>query len=173
MLMSLFGTAVRFVRTMPNTPLLVGKGVTGVFVQDNTAKEIVEDLLKSTSQLFYCREEDDLNKVCAISGSGPAYFFLFVEALRDAGVAMGLNREDATQMAIGTCLGAGTLAANSFGKDDVAKLRENVTSKGGTTEAALNQFAAHKLREIVHDAAQAALIRGRELAKDVEMKSKL
>lgn len=158
---------------MPNTPLLVGKGVTGIYVEDNAAKEIVEDLLKSTSALFYCKQEDDLNKVCAISGSGPAYFFLFIEALRDAGVKMGLNKEEATQMAIGTCLGAGQLATNAFGKEDVAKLRQNVTSKGGTTEAALNQFANHKLRETVDAAVDAALQTGRRLAKEVEMKSKL
>jgi pyrroline-5-carboxylate reductase len=94
-----------------------------------------------------------------------------MEALRKAGEEMGLDRDMATEMAIGTCLGAATLAEQS--KDDLSQLRQNVTSKGGTTEQALNSFNTSNLDDVVHKAVFAALHRGRELAAEVEKSSKL
>jgi len=157
------GQKVRLVRTMPNTPLLVKLGVTGVYSTDASAKKEVEALLGATSRIFFVSTEDDLNAVTAISGSGPAYFFAFIEALADAGAQLGLEPEMATQMAIGTALGASTLAANS--KDSISTLRKNVTSKGGTTEQALLSFEKNELTRIVKEAAHAARERGRELSK--------
>lgn len=154
---------VKLVRTMPNTPLLVKLGVTGVYTTDDSAKKQVEALLGATSKLFFVKSEDDLNAVTGVSGSGPAYFFAFIEALAQAGADMGLDPEMAKQMAIGTALGAATLAANS--KDDVSTLRKNVTSKGGTTEQALLTFEKLGLPHIVKEAATAARDRGRELSK--------
>ena len=157
------GQKVRLVRTMPNTPLLVKLGVTGVYTTDRSAKKEVEALLGATSRLFFVPAEDDLNAVTAISGSGPAYFFAFIEALAEAGAKLGLDKEMATQMAIGTALGASTLAAAS--RDSISTLRKNVTSKGGTTEQALISFEKNELARIVAEAASAARERGRELSK--------
>lgn len=157
------GNNVRFVRTMPNTPVLVGQGVTGIFTQDESCKEEVESLLSSTSYIFYVKNEDDLNTVTAISGSGPAYFFAFIEALADAGEKLGLDREVAIQSSIRTALGAATLAAQS--KTDISTLRQNVTSKGGTTEQALKSFENSNLPQIIAKAVIAARDRGRELSK--------
>jgi pyrroline-5-carboxylate reductase len=154
---------VRLVRTMPNTPLLVKLGVTGVYTTDESAKKEVEVLLGATSKLFFVKNEDDLNAVTGVSGSGPAYFFAFIEALAQAGADMGLDHDMATQMAIGTALGAATLAANS--KDSISTLRKNVTSKGGTTEQALLAFERNQLGRIVKESAVAARDRGRELSK--------
>lgn len=153
---------VRLARTMPNTPLLVKLGVTGVYTTDDSAKKDVTNLLGATSQIHFVKTEDDLNAVTGISGSGPAYFFAFIEALAQAGIDMGLDSDMATKMAVGTALGAATLAANS--KDPVSTLRKNVTSKGGTTERALQSFEQSNLAKVVKDAAVAARDRGRELS---------
>lgn len=153
---------VRLVRTMPNTPLLVKLGVTGVYTTDEGSKKEVTNLLGATSQIHFVKNEDDLNAVTAVSGSGPAYFFAFIEALAQAGADLGLDHEMATKMAIGTALGAATLASNS--KESVTTLRKNVTSKGGTTERALQSFEQSGLAKVVKDAAVACRDRGRELS---------
>lgn len=161
------GHKVRLARTMPNTPLLVKLGVTGVYTTEESAKKEITNLLGATSQLFYVKAEDDLNAVTAISGSGPAYFFAFIEALAQAGADLGLDAEMATKMALGTALGAATLASNS--KDSVETLRKNVTSKGGTTAAALDSFEKNGLAKIVKNAAIAARDRGRELSGQAKL----
>lgn len=158
---------VRLVRTMPNTPLLVKLGVTGVYSTDESAKKEVESLLGGTSKIFHVKEEDDLNAVTAVSGSGPAYFFAFIEALTQAGVKMGLDEAMSEKMAIGTALGAATLAANST--DSIGVLRQKVTSKGGTTEQALLSFEKQGLAKIVLNAAVAAQERGRELSRSAKL----
>lgn len=154
---------VKIVRTMPNTPILVSLGVTGVYTTDEDVKQDVESLLGGTSQLFYVKSEDDLNAVIAVSGSSPAYFFLFIEALEQAGVELGMDRETSAKMAIGTALGAATLAAQS--KEPISVLRRNVMSKGGTTERAVQTFERLGLAKIVAEAAKAARDRGREMSK--------
>jgi len=163
---SLKGTGIKFVRTMPNLPLMIGKGVTGVYLENNDARESVEALLGKVSELFFFDKEELLNEVTALSGSGPAYFLAFIESLCNAGVDMGLPKAVATKMAIGTALGAACLAQST---DDIGTLRKSVTSKGGTTEQALLHLHNAGLDQIVRDAVFAALKRSKELAKQSKL----
>ena len=159
------GTAVPVIRTMPNRPALIGAGVTGMFAAPDVTMEqrrLAEQTLQAAGQTVWVARESDLDIVTALSGSGPAYFFLLAELMMQAAVAQGLAPEAARQLAVGTLQGAGALARLSDG--DLAQLRAQVTSKGGTTEAALNAFAAADLRAIVERAMQAAAQRSRELA---------
>lgn len=154
---------VEFVRVMPNMPALIGKGVTGAVVQSERAKRVVEDLFSACSKVFYFKEEKFIDVVTAISGSGPAYFYYFIECLRNAGIGLGLSSEEATAMAIGTALGASLVAESS--QYDIAALREQVTSKKGTTEAALNHMKSQNFEKIVTEAAFSAFERSQQLAK--------
>jgi len=132
----------RIVRAMPNTPALIGLGQTGLFAKPGvtlTERNQIEQIIKGTGQCIWLNDEKLLDSVTAVSGSGPAYVFYLLEALSEAGVELGLTPEDANQLAIGTFIGASHLAHQSA--DSLATLRERVTSKGGTTEAALNQMA--------------------------------
>ena len=159
------GTGVPVVRSMPNRPALIGAGITaacagpGVGHEDRAA---VEGVLSAVGALVWLDDEPLLDAVTAISGSGPAYFFLLIEALEDAGVALGLPRATARQLAIHTALGAGRMAAE--GADAPATLREQVTSKGGTTAAALAVLEHAGLRGIFAEAVAAAARRSAELA---------
>eukprot|EP00029_Vermamoeba_vermiformis_P004595 TRINITY_DN15147_c0_g1_i1.p1 TRINITY_DN15147_c0_g1~~TRINITY_DN15147_c0_g1_i1.p1 ORF type:complete len:265 (-),score=76.01 TRINITY_DN15147_c0_g1_i1:84-878(-) len=157
------GDNIKFVRTMPNTPLLVGKGVTGVYCEEPESMTVIDELLASMSKIIQVPCEDDLNKITALSGSGPAYFFLFIEAMRNAAKDMGFDDQMASDMALGTCLGAAVLASNST--TDVSVLREQVTSKGGTTERALAVFNEEGLENIMKKATKAALDRAVELGQ--------
>lgn len=146
-LQRLLGPQVSYVRTMPNTPALLGAGITGLFAPTGTsaaARALAEQLLAAAGACVWVDEEQQLDAVTALSGSGPAYFFLLVEALRDAGAALGLKPEIAAQLAAQTCVGAARMVGESG--LDAAVLRANVTSKGGTTEAAVNHLEAAGLR---------------------------
>jgi pyrroline-5-carboxylate reductase len=159
------GAAVPVIRTMPNRPALIGAGVTGMFAAPAVTMEhrrLAEQTLQAAGQTVWVVRESDLDIVTALSGSGPAYFFLLAELMMQAAVAQGLAPEAARQLAVGTLQGAGALARLSDG--DLAGLRAQITSKGGTTEAALNAFGAADLRAIVERAMQAASQRSRELA---------
>jgi pyrroline-5-carboxylate reductase len=159
------GPEVAVIRTMPNRPALIGAGVTGMFAGAAVTMEqrrLAEQTLQAAGQTVWVARESDLDIVTALSGSGPAYFFLLAELMMQAAVTQGLAPEAARLLAIGTLQGAGALARLSDG--DLARLREQVTSKGGTTEAALSAFAAADLRGIVERAMQAASQRSRELA---------
>jgi pyrroline-5-carboxylate reductase len=159
------GATVPVIRTMPNRPALIGAGVTGMFAAPTVTMEqrrLAEQTLQAAGQTVWVARESDLDIVTALSGSGPAYFFLLAELMMQAAVAQGLAPEAARQLAVGTLQGAGALARLSDG--DLARLRTEVTSKGGTTEAALNAFAAADLGGIVERAMQAATQRSRELA---------
>jgi pyrroline-5-carboxylate reductase len=160
---NIHGERLFFVRTMPNTPLLVGKGVTGVYVDNDSLFALIERLLGPKSKLIRVKEESDLDKITALSGSGPAYFFAFIEALREAAKKMGFEETVATEIALGTCVGASELAQTS--SLDVSQLREQVTSKGGTTERALHTFETGGLFDLVYKATSAALCRAQELAQ--------
>ena len=159
------GTDVPVVRSMPNRPALIGAGITaacagpGVGQEDRAA---AEGVLSTVGSLVWLDDESLLDAVTAISGSGPAYFFLLIEALEDAGAALGLPRATARQLAIHTALGAGRMAAE--GADAPATLREQVTSKGGTTAAALAVLEHAGLRGIFAEAVGAAARRSAELA---------
>jgi pyrroline-5-carboxylate reductase len=159
------GDGVPTVRAMPNRPALIGAGITalyggpGVTIDDRVA---VERLMAAAGETVWLERESQMDAVTAISGSGPAYFFLLIEALEEAGMALGLPHETARRLAVETARGAGRLAAESG--HEPATLREQVTSKGGTTAAALDVLEAGGLRAIVERAVAAAARRSAELA---------
>jgi pyrroline-5-carboxylate reductase len=159
------GAGVPLVRAMPNRPALIGAGITGACAGPGVrpaARAAVESVLTAVGPLVWLEDEALLDVVTAVSGSGPAYFFLLIEALEDAGVALGLPRTTARQLAVHTALGAGRMAAE--GDTPPATLREQVTSKGGTTAAALAVLEQAGLRGIFSAAVTAAARRSAELA---------
>ena len=161
----------RIVRAMPNTPALVGLGMTALFAR-NSAKgganaadrALVERVLAGTGQTLWVSDESQLNAVTALSGSGPAYVFYFLEAMQQAGQNMGLPADQALQLAIGTFAGAAELAKRS--PETPAVLRERVTSKGGTTFAALESMRADQVAEHFIAAMKAAEVRSQELGDE-------
>ena len=157
----------RVVRAMPNTPALVGLGQTGLFARaavSGADKTWVAQVVATTGALLWVTDEVLLDAVTAISGSGPAYVFFFIEAMVDAGVKMGLTAEQATQLAIGTFEGASHLAKTASESPSV--LRERVTSKGGTTYAALNSMQKAHVGELFQVALKAAQLRAHELGDE-------
>ncbi|MEJ0006553.1 MAG: pyrroline-5-carboxylate reductase [Steroidobacteraceae bacterium] len=159
------GPHVPIVRTMPNRPALIGAGITGMYAaSDVTADQrtLAEQVMRAAGTAVWVGRESDLDVVTALSGSGPAYFFLLAELMMQAAIGEGLDPAAARELAVGTLHGAGALAHASDG--DLARLRQEVTSRGGTTEAALEAFAAADLSGIVTEAIHAATRRGRELA---------
>ncbi len=157
----------RIVRAMPNTPALVGLGMTGLMARAAVTTEdkaLVERVVRTTGELVWVNVESDLDAVTALSGSGPAYVFYFLEAMRDAGAKMGLAPEVAQQLAIGTFLGAATLAQRS--SDPLQTLRERVTSKGGTTYAAITSMESAGVKSKFEAALFAAQERAGELGRE-------
>ena len=157
----------RVVRAMPNTPALVGLGQTGLFARTAVTpqdKAWIEQVIATTGALLWVKDESLLDAVTAISGSGPAYVFFFIEAMVEAGVKMGLTPEQATQLAIGTFEGASLLAKTATEPPSV--LRERVTSKGGTTYAALTSMQNARVGELFQVALQAAQQRAHELGDE-------
>lgn len=156
------------VRCMPNTPALLGAGITGLFANDAVTaahRQIADAILEAAGKTLWVDDEARLDAVTAVSGSGPAYFFYLMEAMIDAGVAPGLPREDAATLTLETAYGAARMARE--GSDDPARLRANVTSPGGTTERALSILDAGGTRETVHQAVAGAAQRARELAEEI------
>ena len=154
------------VRAMPNRPALNNAGATAMYAPDGLSsahRELAEQVLGAVGTTVWVQNEDALDVVTALSGSGPAYFFLFAELMTDAAVNLGLDRASAQELAIQTLFGSGRMARDSDG--DLARLRAEVTSKGGTTEAALRAFDAANLRGIVAAALSAAADRSREMAQ--------
>jgi len=157
----------RVVRAMPNTPALVGLGQTGLFARAAVTasdKAWIEQVVTTTGSLLWVDDEPLLDAVTALSGSGPAYVFFFIEAMVEAGVKMGLTATQATQLAIGTFEGASQLAKTASEPPSV--LRERVTSKGGTTYAALTSMQNTHLGELFQAALQAAQHRAHELGNE-------
>ena len=157
----------RVVRAMPNTPALVGLGQTGLFARAAVTpadKVWIEQVVATTGALLWVKDEPLLDAVTAISGSGPAYVFFFIEAMVEAGVKMGLTAEQATQLAIGTFEGASQLAKTASEPPSV--LRERVTSKGGTTYAALTSMQNAHMGELFETALKAAQKRAHELGDE-------
>ena len=156
------------IRCMPNTPALVGEGMTGLYSNSHAGaaegKALAERVMSSVGQCVWVEKESDLDIVTAISGSGPAYFFLFIESLTDAAIALGMDSESARKLALQTALGASRLA--SLSDEDAATLRKNVTSPGGTTEQAIQSFETSDIRGIVARATQAAARRSVELSQE-------
>ncbi len=161
------GSDTAIVRVMPNTPALVGCGAAGLFATSHVAahqRELAESILRSTGLALWFNREEDLDAVTALSGSGPAYVFLLMEAMESAGIDLGLPREAARLLALQTVFGAAKLALES--PEPVATLRQRVTSPGGTTAAALAIFESQDLRGMVRNAMHAAAERARELARE-------
>lgn len=160
------GDDLAIVRSMPNTPSLVQTGASGAFANSNCSEQqrhSANDILAAVGIVEWVQDEALLNPVTAVSGSGPAYYFLMMEAMIDAGVAMGLDRDSASKLTIQTALGAAKLAQAS--DVDVAELRRRVTSPGGTTEQAIKSFEADDIQAIFNRAMHAASNRGAELAE--------
>jgi pyrroline-5-carboxylate reductase len=161
----------RIVRCMPNTPALIGAGITALYALPEVnadERKKAEAILGAVGEVVWVGEERLLDPVTAVSASGPAYVFWFIEQLAASAEKLGLQRETALKLAMHTVLGAAKLAASS--SESPASLRKNVTSKGGTTEAALKVFDEEKLAERFVRAVEAASRRatelGRELGKD-------
>jgi pyrroline-5-carboxylate reductase len=166
-LTSWLGERRAIVRCMPNTPSLVGEGATGLYanpkVTDAQRRE-TEAIMGAVGLVAWVEEEHLMDAVTAVSGSGPAYFFLAMEAMIDAGVQQGLSPETARTLTLQTALGAARLAQLS--PDSVAELRRRVTSPGGTTEQAILSFENNNLREIYAEAMQACADRARAMANE-------
>ena len=158
------GGGLPIVRAMPNTPALVGSGATGLYANDNVSdkqRDMAESLMRAVGVAVWLDDESLLDPVTALSGSGPAYFMLFMEALEQAAVDHGLRRDTAHLLILETCLGAAKLAMES--EEDLAELRRRVTSPGGTTERALLVMEDANLKDTLKDAFKAASDRAREL----------
>ena len=157
----------RIVRSMPNTPALVGKGMTALFARGAATagdREQVERVIATTGEFLWVDEEKHLDAVTALSGSGPAYVFYFLEAMRQAGQEMGLAPQQAYKLAVGTFVGASALAQAS--EDPPEVLRERVTSKGGTTYAAITSMEADSVKAKFVKALHAARKRADELGNE-------
>jgi len=159
------GGKCALVRCMPNTPALVQSGATALFATQGVSagrRDLAESILRAVGIALWVEDEDLMDAVTAVSGSGPAYFFLVMEVLEEAGQALGLPEKTARLLALQTAFGAAKMALES--SDDAAQLRQRVTSPGGTTEKALAVLETGRLRALFHDALTAARDRSRELA---------
>ena len=156
------------VRTMPNTPALMKQGVTGLFPNElvnDEQKALVTTILSSVGDCFWVHEEKLIDAITAISGSGPAYFFLLMQSMTQAGMALGLDEKTAKELSVQTGFGASLMATKS-GKDP-RTLRTNVTSPNGTTQAAIESFQDQNFEGIVASATRAAFDRARELSTEL------
>jgi pyrroline-5-carboxylate reductase len=156
------------VRCMPNTPALIGLGITGMVAMAGVSeqqKAAADAIMKAVGATVWLADEAQIDPVTAVSGSGPAYVFYFIEAMQEAAAQLGLSAEQGTQLALATFVGAAQLAAQS--PDPVALLRERVTSKGGTTYAALTSMEQSGVKTAIVKAIKAAAERGRELGDEM------
>ena len=161
------GDHKRIVRVMPNTPALIGAGISGMFATDGvgeTDRKLAETILGAAGKYIWFEEERHLDAVTAVSGSGPAYVFYFIEALEEAAMALDLDETVARTLAIETFLGASRLAQES--REAPAALRAKVTSKGGTTQSALEYMESMDVKSRVIEGVQQAARRARELGKE-------
>ncbi|HWU67031.1 MAG TPA: pyrroline-5-carboxylate reductase [Methylophilus sp.] len=152
------------IRTMPNTPAQIQSGITGAYALPavtQAQREIADAMLQAAGEVVWLTDEDQLDAVTAISGSGPAYVFLMIEALAAAGLSLGLSEAQSLQLSLATFKGASLLAAGST--TPVATLREQVTSKGGTTEQGLLSMRQHDIHGMMQHAAEQAARRAKEL----------
>lgn len=161
----LLGGNIPIVRTMPNTPALIGCGATALYANQFVTKEqrdLAESILRAAGVVVWLNDENLMDTVTALSGSGPAYFFLMMESLQHAAEELGMPSETARLLTLQTALGAARMAIESGAP--LAELRRNVTSPGGTTERALSVLEEHHIRDIFRKAVHAAKKRSEELA---------
>jgi pyrroline-5-carboxylate reductase len=164
---SALGLEQTVIRSMPNTPALVGHGISAICPGENCNRhhiEQAEEVLKAAGEVVVIEEEGLMDVVTALSGSGPAYYFLLTEALSNAGRSLGLSSDLADKLAVHTASGAGAMLVKS--EEGAAELRHRVTSPGGTTQAALDTLEGGDFSQLVESAVAAATSRSRELARD-------
>lgn len=162
------GGGQAIVRCMPNTPSLVQLGASGLFANTNTTsdqKQIAEQVLSAVGIALWVEDEEQLHAITAVSGSGPAYYFLFMEAMIAAGIKQGLTPEVATQLTLQTAKGAAEMAVQS--EHEPSELRRRVTSPNGTTEQAILNFQKEELEAVVERSMQACAKRSVEIAKEL------
>jgi pyrroline-5-carboxylate reductase len=162
------GDNVAVVRCMPNTPALIRCGATALYADDtvNAAqKQVADEILRAAGITAWVADEELLDVVTALSGSGPAYFFLLMEAMQQTAISMGLDADAAAKLTLQTALGAARMATES--DVDPEQLRARVTSRGGTTAAAISSFEHHDFHNTVSKALHAAYNRSRELANEL------
>jgi len=155
------------VRCMPNTPALIGKGITGMVAADGVSaaqREAADAIMRAVGATVWLDHEDKIDAVTAVSGSGPAYVFYFIEAMQQAATELGLSAEQGRQLALATFAGAAQLAVDAT--EPVGVLRERVTSKGGTTYAALTSMEAAGVKGAIIEAVKAAALRGKTLGDE-------
>jgi pyrroline-5-carboxylate reductase len=160
------GEATAVVRCMPNTPALIGCGATGLYANAHVSaqqRQMAESLLQAVGLAVWVEKENLIDSVTALSGSGPAYFFLIMEAMQKTGIELGLDADVAKQLTLQTALGAAKMAMES--PKSLEALRQGVTSPGGTTEKAVSVLEEHNVREIFRKALHGAKIRSEELAQ--------
>lgn len=159
----------RIIRLMPNTPVSVGQGVVGFWATEAVSKEDIEklsNLLAHLGTLVFLQEEEGIDLITAVSGSGSAYVFYFMAGLYEAALKLGFTKEQSHQLTLNTFAGALTLAQES--NEEFATLQEKVTSKGGTTFAALSIFKENHVKETIEKAVKAAKNRAKEMATEWE-----
>lgn len=164
-LIALLPTAQSAVRVMPNTPALVGEGMAGLFAAQNTSENdrtFAQDLLSAVGKTLWVASEEHMHAVTAASGSSPAYFFQFLEAMQQGLIDMGLSADNARELVQQAMLGSAKMVVENP-QLDLSTLRQNVTSKGGTTAAALNVLNQHQFNDIVQQAMQACVARSKEM----------
>jgi len=157
----------KIVRAMPNTPAMIGLGMTGLYAMDAVISEerkLAETMMQAVGDCLWVDNESMIDAVTAVSGSGPAYVFYFIEAMQEAAMQLGFDASQARQLALSTFNGAAQLAKQS--EEPVSSLRERVTSKGGTTYAALCSMDDSAVKAAIHQAVQAAALRGKELGDE-------
>jgi pyrroline-5-carboxylate reductase len=172
-LMRWLGQKCTLVRAMPNMPALIGRGVTGLIhysfppknILNQNQIEMIENITNTVGVSVWVKDENEMNAVTAVSGSGPAYVFLFMEAIEQAAQELGISAENAHQIVLETFAGAAALAAADAAP--LAALRERVTSKGGTTEAALASMVRDQVKAAIMRAVKAAYERARELGAEL------
>lgn len=159
------GGELPIIRCMPNTPALVQAGVTGLYANPEVSaeqRELAYNVLNSVGTALWIETEPLLDAVTALSGSGPAYFFYLMEAMMEAGQNLGLSESQARELTVATASGAAKLITNS--DKSAAELRHVVTSKGGTTEAAINTLQQHDMKKIIETAIKNAATRSQQLS---------
>lgn len=163
---SVLGENAAIIRCMPNTPSQLGLGMTGLYAPSSISaehKQFADTLLRSVGQVLWLDNETEIDNLITVSGSGPAYFFAFMEAMQNQAIAFGFSEQTARQLVQQTALGAAQMVAQN--DDNISTLRENVTSKGGTTQAALTAFREGNLAGLVSRAMQACKARAIEITK--------
>ncbi|WP_342807004.1 pyrroline-5-carboxylate reductase [Alteromonas sp. M12] len=166
-LLEMLGGNYDLVRTMPNTPSLLSKGMTGLYAPDTLAadlKEFVDQMMGSVGETLWVSKESDIDIVIATAGSSPAYFFLFLESMQNHAVSLGMSQQDSRKLVQQAMLGAAEMVCHNDHLE-IGELRAQVTSKGGTTNQAIESFQASDLPSIVATAMDAAISRAQQMSK--------